>query len=292
MVPTPVTACSYNFGSGADDKLPIAQCSHQRSGADAATSRVSPTGQLDGAVPRARLCRRRRLSARRIPFAHPDEKLPSGAMPPAGPRPSDNQDDEEGQRIMKTIVVGLVGLLITVPSLVDRPPPGRTRAPTAVHPAWRFLESQWRPARLRWRRFLERSGERGGTASGGGGSSTAHGAYGAARSTRPARARPRLTPTATPRTHARGRGQDDRDQSVRPRSPFVPPPAVCVALHAILVVRRSWIRIPWRDTPIAIGVARGRPLPGGGAWRCRPTKVGRASSAPTPWHVSRCRRRR
>jgi hypothetical protein len=74
---------------GADDKLPrMARAVFAKDPVQMRHQVEFSNWKLDGAVPAGTFASAKAASARRIPFAHPDEKLPSGAMAPTGAAPS------------------------------------------------------------------------------------------------------------------------------------------------------------------------------------------------------------
>jgi len=74
---------------GADDKLPrMARAVFAKDPVQMRHQVEFFNWKLDGAVPAGTFASAKAASARRIPFAHPDEKLPSGAMAPTGAAPS------------------------------------------------------------------------------------------------------------------------------------------------------------------------------------------------------------
>jgi hypothetical protein len=67
---------------GADDKLPrMARAVFAKDPTQMRHQVEFSNWQLDGAVPAGTFASSKAASARRIPFAHPDEKLPSDAAP-------------------------------------------------------------------------------------------------------------------------------------------------------------------------------------------------------------------
>jgi hypothetical protein len=74
---------------GADDKLPrMARAVFAKDPVQMRHQVEFSNWKLDGAVPAGTFASAKAARARRIPFAHPDEKLPSGAMAPTGAAPS------------------------------------------------------------------------------------------------------------------------------------------------------------------------------------------------------------
>lgn len=74
---------------GADDKLPrMARAVFAKDPIQMRHQVEFSNWQLDGAVPAATFASSKAATARRIPFAHPDEKLPTSLAPPAPAAPS------------------------------------------------------------------------------------------------------------------------------------------------------------------------------------------------------------